>query len=249
MSDPLISIITVVFNHKDLLERTISSVGRQTYKNIEYVVIDGGSTDGTCDVIRKYESEIAYWVSEPDKGLYDAMNKGMRAATGNYVWFINAGDEIYQSGTLEQLIQQSSGAADVYYGETELIDPSGFPLGVRSRLTTHALPETLTWMDMSKGMAVCHQSFMARKEIAPYFDPKYPYCADVDWIIKSLKNSREVVNTHMILSKFLVGGFSRRLHSKSLMDRYRILQHHFGVITNIKNHLAIGLRAIKKRSI
>src|SRR6266498_2998001 len=93
----MISIITVVLNMKDGLERTVRSVAGQTYSDIEFVVIDGGSTDGTLDLIKKYEDKISYWSNEKDEGIYDAMNKGLRKAKGDYVWFLNAGDENYRS--------------------------------------------------------------------------------------------------------------------------------------------------------
>ena len=87
-----ISVVTVCYNAVDCIEETMLSVLDQTYPNIEYIVIDGGSSDGTADVIRKYADRLAYWVSEPDKGIYDAMNKGIVAATGDYINFMNAGD-------------------------------------------------------------------------------------------------------------------------------------------------------------
>ena len=89
---PLVTIITVVFNGEKYLQQTIQSVINQTYDNVEYVVIDGGSTDGTVDIIRKYEDKIDYWVSEPDQGIYDAMNKGIQLAGGEIVGLINSDD-------------------------------------------------------------------------------------------------------------------------------------------------------------
>src|SRR4051812_41105410 len=89
---PLISVITVVYNGAATLERTIKSVLKQTYKNIQYIIIDGRSNDGTIDIIKKYEKYISYWVSEPDKGIYDAMNKGVAAATGTLVGILNSDD-------------------------------------------------------------------------------------------------------------------------------------------------------------
>ena len=91
MQQPVFSIITITYNASRWLEQTILGVLSQSYPNIEYIVIDGGSTDGTVDIIKQYASGISYWVSEPDKGIYDAMNKGLQKATGDYVWFINAG--------------------------------------------------------------------------------------------------------------------------------------------------------------
>jgi len=99
---PLVSIITVVRNGEKYLEQTIKSVIYQTYDNVEYIIIDGGSTDGTLDIIRKYDDKIAYWVSEPDDGLYDAMNKGSNIASGDYALYLNAGDYFYQNDTVQQ---------------------------------------------------------------------------------------------------------------------------------------------------
>jgi glycosyltransferase involved in cell wall biosynthesis len=102
---PVISIITVVLNAKDDLVKTIESVLRQTYANIEYIVIDGGSTDGTVEIIKQYQNRISYWVSEPDKGISDAFNKGIAAATGQVVGILNAGDR-YQPDTIETIARE-----------------------------------------------------------------------------------------------------------------------------------------------
>ena len=104
MMNPKISVITVVYNSVSYIERTIQSVLSQTYPHIEYIIIDGGSGDGTTEIIKKYSGSLAYWVSEPDKGLYDAMNKGLAKATGEFVWFINSGDEISGSKTDSDMI-------------------------------------------------------------------------------------------------------------------------------------------------
>lgn len=101
MLQPTFSIITITYNAVRLVEQTLLNVLSQSYPNIEYIVIDGGSTDGTVDIIKQYESGLAYWVSEPDKGIYDAMNKGLQKATGDYVWFINAGDSLCSSDTVQ----------------------------------------------------------------------------------------------------------------------------------------------------
>ena len=100
------SIITITYNAVRLVEQTLLNVLSQSYPNIEYIVIDGGSTDGTVDIIKRYESGLAYWVSEPDKGIYDAMNKGLQKATGDYVWFINAGDSLCSSDTVQSVVSR-----------------------------------------------------------------------------------------------------------------------------------------------
>src|SRR4051812_15125406 len=97
---PVVSVITIVYNGGALLEGTIQSVLKQDPTHLEYIIIDGGSKDNTLDVIKKYTDQIDFWVSEPDKGIYDAMNKGLNAATGDYVWFMNAGDHIHGKDVL-----------------------------------------------------------------------------------------------------------------------------------------------------
>lgn len=153
---PTFSIITVTYNASRWLERTILSVLSQSYASIEYLVIDGGSTDGTVDLIKQYEAGIAYWVSEPDRGLYDAMNKGLQRATGDYVWFINAGDTIYTADTVQKIVaslKKNVSLPDVLYGETAIVDAEGRSLGMR-RLKA---PRRLTWKSFRMGMLVCHQ--------------------------------------------------------------------------------------------
>lgn len=104
MENLKISIITVSYNAAKTIEQTIQSVVNQTYDNIEYIIIDGGSTDGTVDIIKKYEDKIAYWVSEPDKGIYDAMNKGILKASGEYIYFLGADDWLYNESVMERRI-------------------------------------------------------------------------------------------------------------------------------------------------
>lgn len=106
MNSPKISIITVVYNGAKSIEKTIHSVLNQTYKNIEYIIIDGGSTDNTIDIIKKYEGQFFYWVSEPDKGIYDAMNKGLDAASGEWINFMNCGDSFFNNEVLSNFIKR-----------------------------------------------------------------------------------------------------------------------------------------------
>jgi glycosyltransferase involved in cell wall biosynthesis len=109
MSEVKISVITVAYNEAATIEATLMSVLEQTYRPIEYIVIDGGSDDGTADIIRKYQDRLAYWVSEPDEGIYDAMNKGIRVAHGDYLNFMNSGDCFYSKKTVEEVVAQIHG--------------------------------------------------------------------------------------------------------------------------------------------
>ena len=130
---PKFSIITVTYNAAKVLEDTIQSIVTQTYKNLEYIIVDGGSTDETLDIIHKYQEHITTVISEPDQGLYDAMNKGIKLATGDYLCFLNAGDGLHEDDTLLQMVHSINGTAlpGVLYGETEIVDSQGHFLYMR----------------------------------------------------------------------------------------------------------------------
>ncbi len=237
-SSPKISIVTVVFNSKNHIEATIKNILSQTYKNIEYIIIDGKSTDGTVEIIKSYLDEISLWVSEPDKGLYDAMNKGIRLATGDYILFINSGDKLFDIATIEQVF--SKPIADVYYGDTVIINTNDQEIGLR-RLRP---PEKLTFKSFKKGMLVCHQSFIARRELVPLFNLNYRFAADYDWTIQILKNSQLIINTSLIISKFLEGGQTSKTVYKGLLERFMIMKKHYGLISAIMLNLMLIPRFI-----
>ncbi|GAB4397014.1 MAG: glycosyltransferase family 2 protein [Microscillaceae bacterium] len=243
---PLVSIITVTFNAKALLETTIQSVLEQTYPEIEYIVVDGKSSDGTLAIIQQYASQIQKWVSEPDKGIYDAMNKGLALARGEYVWFMNAGDTLFAPDTLAKVMAQNPNA-DILYGEALYTDAEGNPLGLRSEVMPHQLPENLRWQDFAYGMVVCHQAILVRRAIAPVYNLKHHYSGDIDWIIRALKASHSVHPTHQILTIFRQGGFSSRYLFRSWIDRAFILHQHFGLWPNLLHHAYILYRGLKRK--
>ena len=240
-TSPLFSIITITYNAERWLEQTILSVLSQSYAGIEYIVIDGGSTDGTVEIIRRYASGIAYWTSEPDKGIYDAMNKGIQRATGDYVWFINAGDTFYAANTMQQvatLLEGKKRWPDILYGETDIVDEAGQSLGLR-RLRA---PKRLSWKSFRMGMLVCHQSFVVKRAIVPMYDLQYRYSADFDWCIRCMKQARGIRNTHLILSRFLDGGTSTKQRKASLRERYAIMCKYYGTFVTILFHGWFAMR-------
>src|SRR5919202_3683844 len=189
---PTVSIITITYNAERFLERTIQSIVAQQATDYEYILVDGASKDGTIDIVRKYEKHITRWISEPDKGLYDAMNKGLHMATGDYVWFMNAGDEVYDPETVPQLLRRIQATqADVYYSNALFVEQNGNLVGLRSQVTPHTLPKNLTWRDMALGMKVCHQAFIAKRTIAPDYPPDN-LSADLDWEIRCLKAAQQI---------------------------------------------------------
>lgn len=235
MNQPVISIITVVYNSVSLLEMTMQSVFDQDYPNIEYIVVDGASTDGSKVLIQKYETQISRWISEPDKGLYDAMNKGIDLATGDFIWFMNAGDTIRSKDTVSKMVAQCEVDTDVLYGEVMLVNEEREEQGTRSECTTQQLPSQLNWKSLRYGMVVCHQGFLPRRSIVP----KYMMgnlSADIYWVIECLKKSRKNTHTHLIVANYLMGGLSKNRHQQSLKDRYQILQEQYGYLPNLFAH-------------
>lgn len=241
---PKVSIITVVWNAKDALRSTIENILGQTYPNIEYIVIDGGSTDGSVEVANEYKDRITYYISEKDKGLYDAMNKGYRAATGELVWFINTGDYIESPDTLTRIYDQWGLLDDVYYGETHFIDEAGTILGTRSALTTRKVPKTLTWKSFRHGQVVSHQSIIVKHALAGEFDLNYRVSADVDWGITALKKATNIINTNMVLTKYLVGGFSKQHQQSGWKERFNIFVKHYGWFQAVAFHIYFVWRAV-----
>lgn len=237
MEQPSLSIITVVYNNVRDIERTIQSVIGQTYPHIEYVVVDGQSTDGTVDVIKRYDTQISRWVSEPDKGIYDAMNKGLAMATGDYVLFMNSGDEVYAPDTVERVFATAPDA-DIYYGETELFDDKWESLGLRR----HHIPEHFTWRSFRFGMNISHQAIYIRRALAEPYNTQYQLSADIDWIIRAAKKAKLTVNTRQIVAKYLVGGMSKKRHRQSLLERFHIFSKYYGLVPNILNHVVIAFK-------
>jgi len=239
---PLISIITVVFNSQQFLESTILSIAMQESTNFEYIIIDGGSTDGTLEIIKKYPEVVDRWISEPDRGLYDAMNKGLKMAQGEYVWFINSGDKIYEDNTIsliESMVNQSV-KPDVIYGETLIIDTEGREIGMR-RLS---VPDTLTWKKLIDGLVVCHQSIIVKRSIAPFYNTKFKISADYDWVLTALRNAKVIENSRLILSRYLDNGLSKNNIPRALRERFHVMRKNFGFGKTMGNHILIGFRFV-----
>lgn len=168
MEESKISVITVCHNAADTLEKTIQSVLGQTYRNIEYIIIDGGSTDGTVEIIRRYADRLAYWVSEPDEGIYDAMNKGIERATGEWINFMNAGDYFYSNEILKNVFATSR------YGDY-LVGIAVYPNGKYWR----PVRKDFSFKEVFRGGGVNHQaSFIQRKLFGDGYDTSNKIIAD-----------------------------------------------------------------------
>ena len=242
----LFSIITIVYNGEALIGGTMQSVVNQTFTDYEYIIVDGHSRDKTFAIVQDFQKKYPLSIlaiSERDKGLYDAMNKGLSRARGEFVLFLNAGDHLFEPTTLEKLANAAAPTTDVLFGETMLVDDNRTHIGTRTALTVQKLPERLTWQSMRFGMVVCHQSFLVRRKLVPQYIEQN-LAADIDWVIKCLKRSNNQVNTHAIISEYLMGGVSKTQHRQSLEDRYKVLKTHFGWLPNLLNHGVIVVRAL-----
>ena len=231
---PLFSIITVTYNAVDTLERTIRSVISQR-EHIEYIIIDGGSTDGTQEIVDVYKSYISYFVSEKDSGIYDAMNKGLKAATGEYVWFLNAGDTIHFdtfSNDISERISQMPSLPDIIYGETAIVDNTGRFIQMR-RL--HA-PDKLKLSSFKMGMLVCHQSFIVKRDITQPYDLKYRFSSDYDWCIKCIRKAKNIYNSGIVVSDYLSEGMTTANRKASLKERCEIMKKNYGALQVIFLH-------------
>ena len=255
------SIITCTYQAASLLQRTLDSVRQQTWREVEHILLDGASTDGTVELIQNYrqENEVAedclhrvVFKSEPDHGLYDAMNKGIGMATGDYLVFLNAGDVLPSRDTLE-MIANSVGEGEAYpgvlYGDTDIVDEAGKFLCHR-RLSP---PKRLTWHSFLQGMVVCHQAFYARVDLAkrnPY-DLRYKLSADVDWCIRIMKDAacQQLLlrNVNAVVVNYLAGGMSVKNHRASLLERFQVMRRHYGLLSTIAVHLWFVVRGIFKK--
>ena len=274
-----ITYITITYQAAKVLQRTLDSVFEQDYPEITHLIIDGASTDGTIEMVNDYiersnASENGHKVllmSEPDKGIYDAMNKGLRSLDGDYVCFLNAGDFLPSSDTasiiaeqVEKLHSRRSSSARllpqgrknrpycvipaVLYGDTDIVDGEGHFLHHR-RL---APPENLTWKSFRHGMLVCHQAFYARTDfaIATPYNQKYRYSADVDWCIRIMKAAAKenvpLLNLHMVVANYTEEGQTTLHHRESLIERYKVMESHYGRISTFLMHCWFVVRSVFK---
>ncbi len=233
MNNPKISIIIVVYNDKKGLNATLQNIIELKYPNIEIIVVDGNSTDGTKDVIINCSQSISQWISEKDNGIYDAMNKGLRMSTGDYIWYINAGDFVFNPYTINDVFGSNDIDYDIYYGDTLIIDNLGNTKGLRKK----RVPKTLSVKSFKKGMVVCHQSIIVRRSIAKQYDTTYSFSSDYKWIIDVVRSSKSAYNTNEILSVFSEGGATTQNRLKSLVERYEIMKDQFGIIPTIWSHI------------
>lgn len=240
--EPLISIITITFNAAGNLVPTMDSVSSQSFRNFEHIIIDGASTDNTLGIARSYPGVRI--LSEKDRGLYDAMNKGINMARGRYLLFLNAGDAFHDRHVLHRYAARAEKEDDIIFADTVIVDYDRKIVAPR-HLTA---PARLTVDSFRQGMLVCHQAFMVKKEIAPEYDLQYRFSADYDWTIRCMKNTtpEKCTNLNMIAIDYLSDGMTDRNKIASLKERYRIMSRHYGKIPTLLRHFGFALRALKR---
>ncbi|MFH2069169.1 MAG: glycosyltransferase family 2 protein [Candidatus Omnitrophota bacterium] len=234
--EPLVSVVTVCLNSEKYLEQTIESVIGQTYQNIEYIIIDGGSTDGTLDIIKRHRDRVAYWVSEPDQGLYDAMNKGIARAKGKLVGILNS-DDYYQPNAVEVIVKEfrKDNEAGVFSGELLFL-----VAGPKSKIQWRRRLAGLGTF----GQEVVHPAMFVKKEIYQKFkyDLRYKLEADVDFVYKLYFNRVKFHTCPDLIAVFRVGGISKSY--RSLIDSFMIRNKYFSLKFLPKNITILFIRSI-----
>lgn len=246
MEGPLFSIITITYNAAKELPVTMKSVASQRFRDFEHIMIDGASTDSSLSVARKYGIKELKILSEPDNGLYDAMNKGMKMAKGKYLIFLNAGDSFASPLSLSEYADAAlKSNPDIIYGDTEIVDDSGKVLRPRHLYA----PVKLTFDSFSHGMLICHQSFCVKRELAPEYDTSYKYSSDYDWTIRCIKRTSpdKCVNLHGVMIHYLDNGLTEMYKSESLRERFGVMRKHYGVVTTVLRHLQFIPRALQRK--
>ena len=207
----LVTVITVVYNGEDYLEETILSVINQTYDNVEYIIIDGGSTDGTLEIIKKYENQIDYWLSEQDEGIYDAMNKAATTATGDYINFMNAGDFFNNTDIINSI--SDSLIEDFVYGNHIIVSEDN---------TENSYADVKNYSD-KRNIPFCHQSLFERRSclLQHPFNTNYKIAADYDHYLNCIHNGASFKHVPITVSKFLDGGLSMSSRKNLIKEYYQ----------------------------
>ena len=256
------TVVTITYNAQSVLQRTLDSVLSQTYEGVEHLIVDGASTDDTLMLAEAYkqqsdQSDCGHKViiqSEPDRGIYDAMNKGLTQASGDYIVFMNAGDFFPAADTLEQVVRRcrltehpSDELPGVLYGLTDIVDGEGRFLHPR-RLQPPA--DGLTWRSFRQGMLVCHQAFYARTDIAKnlQYDTRYHFSADVDWCIRVMRESERLglplCPAGIVVANYTEEGATTKNHRASLKERFHVMRRHYGLVTTVLMHAWFVLRSV-----
>lgn len=245
MEQPLISIITVIYNAEEVLEPTLRSVEEQSFGNYEHIIIDGHSTDGTLSIVARHLRPQLQLHSKSDNGIYHGMNRGLKHSKGKYVLFLNAGDRLANKETLAKYAAAAEDNPDIIYGDTIIIDNEGNLLRPRHLSS----PDILTYGSYLKGMLICHQAFMVRREIAPEYSREFKLSADYDWCLACIEKSgvSRRKNLRCVTIHYLDGGMSEKKKWHSLKERFIIMKRRFGLGCAVKAHISFIPRALIRK--
>lgn len=246
-----ITVITVTYNCASTLERTLHSVECQTLSHFQHLIIDGASGDDTVRIAEAYRERnprLDIIVrSEPDHGLYDAMNKGLDMASGDFIVFLNAGDKLHADDVLARVAAQDATHTGVVYGQTNIVDGEGLYLRPRH----YSAPERLTSRSFLRGMLVCHQSFYVNRRLTQPYDLQYKLSADFDWCIRVMKACEQqglgMANLDAVLTDYLDEGLTTRHRRASLLERFRIMCRHYGLAAALGSHARILFQNLKNK--
>jgi len=223
---PIVSIITACLNAESTIEQTIQSVIEQTYPNIEYIIIDGGSNDGTLNIIKKYEDNIAKWISEPDSGVYDGMNKGIIHSTGDILYFLNAGDHLYNNETIEDIVNTfEDGDIVAVYGNVEVMNEHAKKRNIRGTEVTY---NNLLYR------RICHQALFVRRNLFEEFGnfvTTLKFSADHEFIVKAIKRYPDrFLYVNETIARYQDGGMSCKMMERTKMDDLKIISSNYNIV-------------------
>lgn len=235
------SVITVTYNAQEVIEATIASVQEQTFTDFEYIVIDGASTDLTTELLRKYNSLISTLVIEKDKGIYDAMNKGIKHATGEFILFLNAGDRLYSPDTLKIVANNVSTDTKIISGEYVIVEDTKTTKGNFIKTKPCTLPF------LRKDFYACHQSIFIHSSIISEFNQEYKLLADYKSVLDAQKgcSSNEINHIQEPIVYYLKGGVSDIKFLENLGERIKLHYQEFGVLQVVLN-TTVYLRRIAR---
>ncbi|MEO8192555.1 MAG: glycosyltransferase family 2 protein [Gemmatimonadales bacterium] len=238
---PLVSVITVVYNGDRYIEETIRAVAGQTWPNVEHIVVDGGSTDGTVGILRRYSDTIGYWISEPDAGLYDAMNKAIDLVTdfGSYILFANADDHLYSAESIDRVLSESAGE-DLVYGRMVLA----------AEHITSVVGKRVSLADLAL-QTLCHPATLVRRKVfdsVGRFDTGYAIAADYDHIIRCFQAPVSTRFVDVIVSRMRMGGLSDAQFMLSCRERKAVIRRRFPLVSRLRGVLQVNLYDIPRNT-
>jgi glycosyltransferase involved in cell wall biosynthesis len=244
---PKITIITICYNAEKFIEKTLQCVVNQSFIDYEYLIQDGKSKDNTLAIVEKYKTDKFRIFSENDKGIYDALNKAVANATGDYVCFLHAGDVFFDENTLKNIFQIVDNQ-DFIYGDTVMMNEQTG--ATRPWYKQKPSEADFSYKSFRNGMVVCHQSMLVKRSYsAEYAVGKWKIANDLDWTIRTLKQCRTYKDVGLPIAYFLEGGVSDQRRKNALQERFEIMCKHFGLFPTLFQHVKILFQAVFRGSI